>query len=112
VVLGLSYKENVGDVRESPSKDLIGYLRDNKANVTIVDPYVNDESYTSIENDVYKALEDAMVLMTGHNEFRSINFEKVKKLMKIPIVIDGRRIFDQYELKEMGFYYSGVGAVK
>ena len=114
VVLGLSYKENVGDARESPSEELIVYLKDNKAHVTIVDPYINDKSYAFIEKDVYKALKDAdaMVLMTGHKEFRSIDFERVKKLMKIPIVIDARRIYNPYDLKEMGFYYRGVGAIK
>ena len=114
VVLGLSYKENVGDFRESPSKELIKFLKQFKANITIVDPYLTDVSHVFIKNDVYKALEDAdaMVLMTGHDEFRSIDFERVKKLMKIPIVIDGRRIYDPYELKEMGFYYRGVGATK
>jgi UDP-N-acetyl-D-mannosaminuronate dehydrogenase len=52
-----------------------------------------------------------MVLMTAHQEFRDLDFEKAKKLMKIPIIVDARRIYDPEKLKEMGFYYSGVGAV-
>ena len=53
-----------------------------------------------------------MVLMTAHDEFKTIDFEKVKKMMKIPIVVDGRRIYDPIELREKGFYYRGVGAIK
>lgn len=114
VVLGLSYKENVGDDRESPSKELISELEHNQALVTIVDPYIEEtEVYGTLESDVYTALEDAdaMVLMTAHQEFRELELERVKELMKIPIIIDARRIYDPEKLREMGFHYSGVGAV-
>ncbi len=113
VVLGLSYKENVGDAREAPSSELIKHLKANKANLVVVDPHISDDEYAMIENDVYHALEDAdaLVLMTAHDEFRSLEFQKVKKLMKTPIVIDGRRIYDSEKLREIGFYYSGVGAI-
>jgi nucleotide sugar dehydrogenase len=121
VVLGLSYKENVGDDRESPSVELIDELAKNQALVTIVDPYIKEtevygtlkesEVHGTLENDVYMALEgaDAMILMTAHDEFRELDFEKIKKLMKIPIIIDGRRIFDPSQLEDMGFYYRGIG---
>ena len=113
VVLGLSYKENVGDAREAPSSELIKHLKTNKANLVVVDPHISDDEYAMIENDVYNALEDAdaMVLMTAHDEFRSLEFQKVKKLMNTPIIIDGRRIYDSEKLRELGFYYSGVGAI-
>jgi len=114
VVLGLSYKENVGDDRESPSKELISELEHNQALVTIVDPYIEETGvYGTLESDVYTALEDAdaMVLMTAHQEFRELELERVKELMKIPIIIDARRIYDPEKLREMGFHYSGVGAV-
>lgn len=114
VVLGLSYKENVGDDRESPSEELIKELEHNQALVTIVDPYIEETGvYGTLESDVYTALEDAhaLVLMTAHQEFRELDFEKVKELMEIPIIIDARRIYDPEELRKMGFHYSGVGAV-
>ena len=114
VVLGLSYKENVGDDRESPSEQLINELKHYQAQVTIVDPYIEETNvYGTLESDVYQALEDAdaMVLMTAHQEFRNLDFEKAKKLMKIPIIVDARRIYDPEKLREMGFIYSGVGAV-
>jgi len=114
VVLGLSYKENVGDDRESPSEELIRELEHNQALVTIVDPYIEETGvYGTLESDVYTALEDAhaLVLMTAHQEFRQLDFEMAKELMKIPIIIDARRIYDPEKLREMGFHYSGVGAV-
>ena len=114
VVLGLSYKENVGDDRESPSEQLINELEHYQAQVTIVDPYIEEtQVYGTLESDLYQALEDAdaMVLMTAHQEFRDLDFQKAKKLMKIPIIVDARRIYDPEKLREMGFIYSGVGAV-
>jgi nucleotide sugar dehydrogenase len=114
VVLGLSYKENVGDDRESPSEELINELKHYQAQVTIVDPYIEEtQVYGTLESDLYQALEDAdaMVLMTAHQEFRDLDFQKAKKLMKIPIIVDARRIYDPEKLREMGFFYSGVGAV-
>lgn len=121
VVLGLSYKENVGDDRESPSVQLIGELEHKQALITIVDPYIQEtaiygtleetELYSKVESDVYNALDGAhaLVLMTAHDEFRELDFEKIKKLMKLPIIIDGRRIFDPKDLEDMGFYYRGIG---
>jgi len=79
-----------------------------------VDPYIEEtQVYGTLESDLFQALEDAdaMVLMTAHQEFRDLDFQKAKKLMKIPIIVDARRIYDPEKLREMGFFYSGVGAV-
>ena len=113
VVLGLSYKENVGDDRESPSEELINQLKDNQAIIRIVDPYIDESHLGVIEKDVYKALEgaDALVLMTSHDAFRNLDLRKSEKLMEIPLLIDGRRVFDPEETKKIGFQYYGVGAV-
>ncbi|EKQ54504.1 MAG: nucleotide sugar dehydrogenase [Methanobacterium sp. Maddingley MBC34] len=113
VVLGLSYKENVGDDRESPSEELIEELKTNKALITIVDPYIGESHLGNIESDVYQALEgaDAMILMTAHDEFRDLDLEKSKKLMKTPLLVDARRIYNPEDLREIGFQYYGVGAV-
>lgn len=115
VILGYSYKENVGDPRESPAKTLVKHLSGKGANVIVVDPYIEkiDENLGILNNDLYGALNgaDALVLMTAHNDFKSIDFNKVKESMNLPIVIDGRRIYDCESLKQNGFYYKGVGAV-
>lgn len=115
VVLGFSYKENVGDVRESPVKVLVEELRKKGARVCIVDPYIENgylDRYGEVETDVYKAIEgaDAIVLMTGHREFSEIELWSVKKGMRTAIVIDGRRVFDRDMVSRVGFVYRGVGA--
>ena len=102
VVLGFSYKENVGDHRETPVVTLLEELRKKGARVHIIDPYIEDiylEKFGEAEKDVYKALEgaDAMVLMTAHREFRELDLGRVKEKMRTPIMIDGRRVFGQKE---------------
>lgn len=115
IVLGFSYKENVGDPRESPAKTLTKHLKLKGANVVIVDLYIEkiEPEFGVLNNDLYDALDEAdvMVLITSHNDFISIDFKRVKELMNIPIVVDGRRIYDPEELRGMGIFYKGVGAV-
>ena len=116
-VLGFSYKENVGDVRETPVEHFVEELVKRGAVVTVVDPYV-DEKYiksfgVSYSKDVYGALKeaDAFVVMTSHNIFKEMDLEKAKKLMNTPLVIDGRRIFNKDEMSKKGFVYKGVGCL-
>ncbi|HQF89402.1 MAG TPA: nucleotide sugar dehydrogenase, partial [Methanofastidiosum sp.] len=116
-VLGFSYKENVGDVRESPAEYFVMELVKRGAIVTVVDPYV-DEKYirsfgVSYTKDIYESLEgaDAFVIMTSHNIFRDLDVDRAKKLMNTPLVIDGRRIFKKEDLSKKGFVYKGVGCL-
>jgi nucleotide sugar dehydrogenase len=113
VVLGLSYKENVGDPRESPANTIIKKLIDKKADVKVIDPHIKESKYGDLEKDLYSALKDAhaMVFVTAHDEFKNIDFKKAKELMSLPIFIDGRRIYDPQKIREMGFHYSGIGAI-
>ena len=116
-VLGFSYKENVGDVRETPVEHFITELVKRGAIVTVVDPYV-DEKYiksfgVSYSKDIYDALKeaDAFVVMTSHNIFKDMDLDRAKKLMNNPLVIDGRRIFNKDNLNKKGFTYKGVGCL-
>ncbi len=116
-VLGFSYKENVGDVRETPVEHFVTELVKSGAIVTVVDPYV-DEKYiksfgVSYSKDIYGALKeaDAFVVMTSHNIFKDMNLDRAKKLMNKPLVIDGRRIFNKDVLTKKGFIYKGVGCL-
>ncbi|HOI76300.1 MAG TPA: nucleotide sugar dehydrogenase [Methanofastidiosum sp.] len=116
-VLGFSYKENVGDVRETPVEHFVTELVKRGAIVTVVDPYV-DEKYiksfgVSYSKDIYDSLKeaDAFVIMTSHNIFKDMDLEKAKKLMNNPLVIDGRRIFSKDALVKKGFVYKGVGCL-
>lgn len=115
VVLGFSYKENVGDPRESPAKTLTKNLVWKEAEVIVVDPYIDkiNKKFGVLNNNFSDAVDsaDALVLMTAHDDFKSIDLNKALKSMKTPIIIDGRRIYDPDELRDMGFHYKGVGAV-
>lgn len=118
VVLGLSYKENIGDVREAPAVVLINELKKRGAEIVIVDPYIDTELthlYPSLINNrsaMYGAMNgaDALVLMTAHTEFMGMDLTRMAGQVRTPILIDGRRIFDQDESKKQGFTYRGVGA--
>ena len=114
VVLGFSYKENVGDPRESPVVTLLNELKTKGACIHIIDPHVEDaylNKFGKAEKDIYGALEDAdaLVLMTAHDEFRELDLQRVKKYMRTPIMIDGRRVFKREAVKMIGFTYRGVG---
>jgi nucleotide sugar dehydrogenase len=113
-VLGFSYKENVGDPRETPVKALIEELKKTKADIRLVDPYIEGAhlmQHGKPYDDAYGALgdADALVLMTAHDAFSRLDLRKVKKMMRTPIIVDGRRLFDPKEARDLGFRYMGVG---
>ena len=98
-VLGLSYKENVGDPRESPSKVVVGELKKRGAQVHLVNPYVDEQTLRALaipEATAYDALAaaDALVLMTAHRDFARLDLRKIKRLMRTPVIVDGRRFLD------------------
>ena len=114
-VLGLSYKENIGDCRESPSEVLVGELNKRGAQVHLVDPYIDEQTLRALaipEATAYDALAgaDALVLMTAHRNFAGLDLRKIKELMRTPIIVDGRRFFDPGKASTLGFFYKGVGA--
>lgn len=106
VILGASYKENIGDTRESPTIQLINNLKEYHARIHVIDPYVMDnlEQTYNVTNDA-----DAIILMVSHDQFKVINFTAIKKHMRTPIIIDGRRLYNQKELENIGFTYRSVG---
>lgn len=108
-MLGLSYKANVGDTRESPSKVIKDLLIKAKASLTIYDPYIDGSSTTnSLEEALIGAT--AVVITTGHDEFKDIDIALLKQ-NGVRVVIDGRNIFrhKQAEFKENGIIYTGIG---
>lgn len=115
VVLGFSYKENVGDPRETPVEVLMEELVRREARIHVLDPYVDQsylERYGTREDDMYEALKgaDALVLMTAHCEFTALDLKRAKELMRTPLIVDGRRIYDREEAAALGFTYMGIGA--
>lgn len=116
-VWGLSFKPRTDDMREAPSVVIIQELLARGARVRAYDPVAMEEARHQLGDtityakDPYDALldADALLLVTEWPEFRIPNFEVVKKLMRSPVVFDGRNQYDRHELRAMGFTYFGIG---
>lgn len=106
-VLGLSYKANVGDIRESPSVKIIELLKNFHATVHIYDPYFPEESNVKSLDALLKKSE-AIILATPHSEFVSMDLRKLKK-NGIKVVIDGQNALDKNLLVRLGIRYKGIG---
>ncbi len=113
---GLSFKPKTDDIREAPSLVIISKILSYGAKVKAFDPIANENTmkvFPSIEytSDMYEALKDAdgLIIATEWNDFRMPDFNKIKSLLKTPVVFDGRNIYETEKMKEMGFSYYSIG---
>ncbi len=115
-VLGLSFKPETDDMRESPAIEIVHTLIERGATVRAFDPVAMEEAkhflhgieYASDEYDAISGA-DALVIITEWNQFRALDMEKVKKLLKAPKIADLRNIYEPSDMRELGFDYVGVG---
>jgi UDPglucose 6-dehydrogenase len=115
-LLGLSFKPNTDDVREAPSIDVIENLLQKGATVRAYDPKampVLKAQLNSIEycKDPYAVATgaDALLVVTEWDEFSHLDLDRLKSLMRRPVIVDGRNIFDPKTMRDRGFVYRGVG---
>jgi len=115
-VAGLAFKPSTDDLRNSPSIDLIRALIQEGSKVRVYDPKAMNKAKESLKNvvfcsNLYEAAKgaDCIVVATEWNEFKELDFTKLKKILKRPLLIDGRNIYDPKQLKALGFTYVGVG---
>ena len=115
-VLGLTFKPNTDDVRDSPSLAIIPALQDNGALVRAYDPEGAEAAKTHLENVIYAesayaCIEgaDALLLLTEWDAFRGLDLDKVKDLLKAPVVVDLRNVYSPHEMHRGGITYVGVG---
>jgi UDPglucose 6-dehydrogenase len=115
-ILGLSFKPETDDMRESPAVDIIRVLKERGATVRAFDPVAMDEARHCIAgiefaSDEYDAIKDAdaLVIVTEWNQFRALDMQRVKSLLKAPKIADLRNIYEPEDMREMGFEYVGVG---
>ncbi|PIR80235.1 MAG: hypothetical protein COU25_01105 [Candidatus Levybacteria bacterium CG10_big_fil_rev_8_21_14_0_10_35_13] len=106
-VLGLAYKANIDDHRESPAFDIIDILKKNKFNPVIYDPNIPKKS-TAVSLDEALKKSDAAIIVTDHDEFKKITPIDLKK-NKIEILIDGRNCLKKELFVDSGIYYKGIG---
>jgi len=114
---GLAFKPDTDDIREAPALYIIDDLLKSGASVSAFDP----EAMKNVENlvgnkiqfgnDEYEILQDAdaLIIATEWSVFRTPEFERIKSLMKDPVIFDGRNLYDLNQMKDLGFYYSSIG---
>ena len=119
-VLGLTFKANTDDMRDSPSLDIIPSLIGAGAEISVYDPEGMDEAKKEFPQDEitwcsgsYDAVKDAdaVVILTEWDEFKQIDIKKLKSVVKNPLIVDLRNILDRQEVLKAGFEYVCVGKV-
>ncbi|MBY0227542.1 MAG: UDP-glucose/GDP-mannose dehydrogenase family protein [Hyphomicrobium sp.] len=115
-VLGLTFKPNTDDMRDAPSLAIIRYLQDNGAVVKAYDPKgigqakpeLPDVTYTV---DAYSCIDgaDALCLVTEWEQFRALDLDRIKSLLKAPIIVDLRNIYKPEDMRRRGFTYYSIG---
>lgn len=116
-IWGLAFKPETDDIREAPALYIIDALLEKGAKLNVFDPeampnvqskFGDQLNYTT---DMYTALEsvDALIICTEWSIFRTPDFNKLKTMMKNPVIFDGRNLYDTNDLKSEGFYYNSIG---
>ena len=117
-VWGLAFKPDTDGIRSAPAIDIIKLLIAEGARVRTFDPAAMARAKEELGNegitwcrDAYEAAEgaDCVILMTEWNEFKEIDWQRLKSVMRQPVVLDGRNIYDPVKLKALGFKYAGIG---
>jgi UDPglucose 6-dehydrogenase len=118
-VLGLAFKPNTDDMRYAPAIDIIEDLLREGATVKAFDPQAMTEAARQLPKvklcqDSYEVARhaDALAVLTEWNEFKELDFARLKRLMRQPLIVDGRNIYDPQRLQALGFRYLGVGRGK
>ena len=117
---GLAFKPNTDDIREAPALAIVESLSKEGVHLRAHDPAAMEETKKRVGSMVkyfdnnYDALKgaDALVVVTEWNEFRRPDFDRMKSLMRTPVIFDGRNIYDPARLEEKGFVYYGIGRGK
>jgi UDPglucose 6-dehydrogenase len=115
-VLGLAFKPDTDDIRESPALEIIHLLQNEGAHVKAYDPQAAENTSKAVKDlkiceNSYDVAEgsDALLLATHWNEFKQLDFNRIYKIMRHPILLDGRNLWNAEILREIGFKYIGVG---
>ena len=115
-VLGLAFKPNTDDMRDAKSIEIINSLLNEGARIKAYDPAAMENAkkilpHITYCSSAYEAAEnaDALVIITDWREFRLLNMERIKELMRRPVIFDGRNIYDPEKKKRLGFEYYSIG---
>ncbi|HEY0818760.1 MAG TPA: UDP-glucose/GDP-mannose dehydrogenase family protein [Rhizobacter sp.] len=116
---GLAFKPNTDDMRDAPSRDVIQALAERGATIVAYDPVAAEEArrvlghVTSLQivDNVATTLEgaDALLILTEWREFKSPDFDQIKRQLKQPVIFDGRNLYEPALMRDLGFDYLGIG---
>jgi UDPglucose 6-dehydrogenase len=115
-LLGLAFKPNTDDMREAPSIDIAKELISAGARVRAYDPVAGENARALLPDvtmfkDPYSMAKDcdAMILITEWNEFKQLDLVRIRKVMKTPVLFDGRNVYNPSEVRSLRFVYRGIG---
>jgi len=115
-ILGLAFKPNTDDMRFAPSIDIIKVLQNEGAIIKAYDPKAAEKAREVLKDvtyckNLYEVADgsDCLAILTEWDEVRNIDLKKIKKLLKHPIIIDGRNVFEPQSMKKLGFIYKSIG---
>lgn len=115
-ILGVSFKPNTDDIRQAPAIEIIKSLQAEGAKIKAYDPSLTEKTKMVLPGvkfcqDSYQVARDSdcLLIITEWDEFKELDFARIKKLLKRPVIIDGRNIYDPQDLKEKGFHYICIG---
>ncbi len=110
-LLGLAYKGNIGDARESPSLSILQHLKDKGIDCAVHDPFVVDKrienQFETVEETVENA--DCLVVLTDHQAYKELNLEALAPLMRNTLLYDTKNMIDKMKAENAGFHYEKVG---
>ena len=114
---GLAFKAGTDDMREAPSLTLIESLLEEGVSIAAHDPAAMGHARVLLGNRIdfaetnYEALvgADALVVVTDWNEYRHPDFERVKRTLRQPVIVDGRNLYDVEKMRELGVRYHSIG---
>ena len=114
---GLAFKPNTDDMREAPALVLVEELLDAGADVVAHDPVAMHEAQRRLGTSIhfaengYDAIDgaDALVVVTDWNEYRHPDFARIHRLLRAPVVVDGRNLYDARKMRALGFAYDSIG---
>lgn len=116
LILGASYKPDVKDIQLSPVEKIVQIIKNNGGKISIYDPFYKNSEIFGIQtsDDLISSIEkcDALIIATAHKEFHDLEPSFLKSKMQTPVVIDSKCIINQYDAKNAGLIYRGIGRGK
>lgn len=113
-ILGFAFLENSDDPRNTPALPIYNLLKESCEEVVTHDPYIKEYEGVSLTSDLDEALRgrDCLVLVTRHNQYLDLPLDRVGRLLRTPVIVDGRNVFNRDECRKAGFAFRGVGIPK